>query len=107
MNPAPLTLAASSGKLRLHQTALAGCQAGVEQYLRLKQKRHEHLTRRYERLERRTDDIRDTARNRKLLAEYGCLGEQHARSEEEMDDLENLVLEPLREAREVLRRPVS
>lgn len=37
----------------------------------LKQKRHEHLTRRYERLERRTDDIRDTAWNRKLLAEYG------------------------------------
>ncbi|GMA17323.1 hypothetical protein [Deinococcus metallilatus] len=48
------------------------------------QERHEQLTRRYERL-----------------------SELHAQSEEELDDLENLVLEPLREAQDVLLRLAS
>ncbi|MCP2014386.1 hypothetical protein L1280_001523 [Deinococcus sp. HSC-46F16] len=81
----------------------------LEAYLAYKQVRHDLLTKRYERVERKTENITDpmTERSQKLLAEYERLSEQHARSEEELDDLENLVLEPLREAQDVLERLVG
>lgn len=81
----------------------------LETYLAYKHQRHEQLTRRYERVERQTDDVTNptTERSRRLLAEYERLSEQHARSEEELDDLENLVLEPLREVQDVLERLVG
>lgn len=95
--------------LRRKAGYLAELEAELATYLQLKQERHEQLTRRYERLERRTDSITnlDTPRSQRLLAEYELLSERHAQSEEELDDCENLVLEPLREARAVLLRLVS
>lgn len=96
-------------RLTQHMAALGAAQADISTYLRLHQQRHDQLTRRVERLENQVDHITnpETARNRKLLADYERLSEAHSQSEEALDDLENLVLEPLWEAQEVLQRLVS
>ncbi|MFB9993416.1 hypothetical protein ACFFLM_15725 [Deinococcus oregonensis] len=92
-------------KLYRHLTDLGACQADVEAYLTLQQGRFEQLTRRYERVERQTDALTnpDTERGKRLLAEYERLGELHSRKENELDDLENVVLEALREVQTTLR----
>lgn len=91
-----------------HQLALV-LLPKLEAYFACKQERHDQLIKRYERVERQVDDITNPSaeRSRRLLAEYERLGEQHARSEEELDDLENLVLEPLREVQDALERLVG
>lgn len=96
-------------KLPAHAESLRGILADATTYHILLQERHEQLTHRVERLENQVDNITnpETARNRKLLDDYERLSEAQSLSEEVLDDLENLVLEPLWEAREVLQRLVS
>ncbi|OLV20267.1 hypothetical protein BOO71_0000265 [Deinococcus marmoris] len=88
---------------------LAEMLVDLEAELARRNDRHDQLTRRYERLERQTDDLTnpETVRGRKLLADYERLSELHARSDEEIDELENQVLEPLRDIQEVLRKLVA
>ncbi|WP_146160666.1 hypothetical protein [Deinococcus arcticus] len=104
-----MTLIDLRNRLREKLSMLNEVQVEAEAYLALKDTRHDQLTRRLEKLERRTDDIAnpDTARSQKLLEAYDQLLELHARSEEELDDWESLVLEPLREVQEALLKLVS
>lgn len=91
-------------KLQAHHNQLAEMLADLETYQVFQSERHDQLTRRYEQLERQTEALTnpETVRGQKLTASYERISEQHARSEEELDELENQVIEPLREAREVL-----
>lgn len=106
--PSPL-LKKEQGALLLKAALLTGLAADLAALMHSMQERHEQLTRRYERLERQTERLTnlDIPRSQRLLAEYERLGERHAQSEEELDELENLVLEPLLEARNVLLRLAS
>lgn len=96
-------------RLQGHRHQLAEMLTDLETYLTLRNDRHDQLTRRYERLERQADDLTnpETARGKKLLADYERVSERHASSEEDLDDLENRVLEPLRDIQEVLSRLVA
>lgn len=100
----PCDLTTLSVRIGRQRTVLDDLRADVASLLALKQERHEQLTRRYERLERRTDSIANpnTARNRSLLDDYERLGERHGQSESELDVWENEVLEPLTQVLEVL-----
>lgn len=97
------------GKLAAHAESLRSIHAEVTDYHTILQERQGQLDRRVERLENQVDNITnpETAKSRKLLEDYERLSEAQSQVEETLDDLENLVLEPLWEAREVLQRLVS
>lgn len=84
-------------------------QADLSVYLEGLQDRHDQLGIRVSRLERQVDAITnpETPKNRRLLSNWETLSDAHSESEDVLDDLENLVLEPLREVQETLHRRVS
>lgn len=96
-------------RLASHALLLQQVQADGMSYLTALQDRHEQLTCRLERLDRQVDGIvnPDSDKSRPLVSTWEQLSASHSHQEELLDDLENLVLEPLREAQEILRRLVS
>lgn len=96
-------------QLRDHIAQLHVIHSDVQAYLSGLQERHDQLTLRVDRLDRQVDGLTnpETARGRKLMDDLDRLSSVHAQSEEHLDDLENLVLEPIREARDTLARLVS
>ena len=96
-------------RLRAHAHALTTVQQDIAAYQELLQERHDQLTHRVERLETKVDGITnpETPRSVKLMDEYERLSDAHAQSEEVLDELENVVLEPLWEAQQTLHQLVS
>lgn len=96
-------------RLLSHVPLLQQMQADLSVYLAGLQDRHDQLSIRVSQLERQVDAITNlgTPKNRKLLSNWETLNKAHSESEDLLDDLENLVLEPLREVQETLHRRVS
>lgn len=98
-------------QLRLvdHQSQISEMLTDLAAYQAFQHDRHDQLTRRHERLERQVDALNnpETARGKKLLNDYERISEQHARSEEELESLENEIMEPLRGVWEVLSTLVA
>lgn len=98
-------------KVRLtdHVAQLDIIHSDVRAYLCSLQERHDQLTLRVDRLDRQMDALTnpETARSRKLMDDLDRLSNVHAQSEEHLEDMENLVLEPIREAQDTLARLVG
>lgn len=96
-------------RLQAHQSQLPEMLADLETHLAIQHDRHDQLTRRYHRLESQTERLTnpETVRGQRLYAQYDVVTAQHAESETNLEDLENQVIEPLREARDVLGRLLS
>lgn len=98
-------------QLRLgnHQNQISEMLTDLAAYQAVQHDRHDQLTRRQERLERQVDALNnpETPRGKELLNDYERISEQHARSEEELESLENEIMEPLRGVWEVLSTLVA